>query len=115
MGHFPGKSEILDGNRAEDAAVHAQIKIAADARLIPDAAADLDLQAAELGDGGDGLQVCGGIVLGAVQIYNMQIFRTCVNKFLRLRHGVGVVDGHFFVIALIEPHGLTAAQINGGV
>ena len=38
--------------------------------------------------------------------------RTCVDKLLRLGHWVGVVDGHLVVIALIEPHGLTAAQID---
>ena len=79
--------------------VHTQIEIAADARLVTDAAADLDLQAAELGDGGDGLQVCGGIVLGAVQIYNMQIFAPASINSCACATGSALYDGHFFVIA----------------
>ena len=32
-----------------------------------------------------------------------------------LGHRVGVVDGHLIVVALIKPHGLSAAQINGRI
>ena len=80
-----------------------------------DAAADLDFEAAQLGNGGNRLQIGCGVVLGAVQIDDMQILRTCVDKLLRLGDGVCVVDGHPVVIALIKPHGLAAAQVNGGV
>ena len=86
-----------------------------DARLVADAAADLDFEAAQLGNGGNRLQIGRGVVLGAVQIDDMQILRTRVDKLLRLGDGVCVVDGHPVVVALIKPHGLAAAQVNGGV
>ena len=85
------------------------------AGFVTDAAADLDFEAAQLGNGGNRLQIGRGVVLGAVQIDDMQILRTCVDKLLRLGDGVCVVDGHPVVVALIKPHGLAAAQVNGGV
>ena len=110
-----GKGKIFHGDRAKNAAVNAQIEILTNARLVADAAADLDFEAAQLGNGGNRLQIGRGVVLGAVQIDDMQILRTCVDKLLRLGDGVCVVDGHPVVIALIKPHGLAAAQVNGGV
>jgi hypothetical protein len=71
------------------------------ARLVADAAADLDFQAAEFCNGGDGLHIRGGVILGTIQVNDVQILRTCVDKLLRLGHWVGVVDGHLVVIALI--------------
>ena len=113
--HFCREIEVFYGHRAQNAAVRAEVKIPLDARLVADAAADLDFEAAQLGNGGNRLQIGRGVVLGAVQIDDMQILRTCVDKLLRLGDGVCVVDGHPVVIALIKPHGLAAAQVNGGV
>ena len=113
--HFCREIEVFHGHRAQNAAVCAEVKIPLDARLVADAAANLDFEAAQLGNGGNRLQIGRGVVLGAVQIDDVQILRTCVNKLLRLGDGVCVVDGHLVVVALIEPHGLAAAQVNGGV
>ena len=110
-----GKGKIFHGDRAKNAAVNAQIEILTNARLVADAAADLNFQAAEFCNGGDGLHIRGGVILGAIQVNDVQILRTCVDKLLRLGHWIGVVDGHLVVIALIQPHGLAAAQVNSGV
>ena len=113
--HFLGKGKIFHGDRAKNAAVNAQIEILTNARLVADTAADLDFQAAEFCNGGDGLHIRGGVILGTIQVNDVKILRTCVDKLLRLGDGVCVVDGHPVVIALIKPHGLAAAQVNGGV
>ena len=111
--HFRRKRKVFDGHSAKDAAVDPQVQIAADALLVPDAAAHLDVQPALPGDGGDGVHVGGGVVLGAVQIDHMQEFCPGLHKGAGLRRRVGVVDGHPVIIALIQPHGLAAAQVDG--
>ena len=45
----------------------------------------------------------------------MQVLGSGGHKGFGLGHGVGVVDGHLVVVALVETHGLAAPQVNGRI
>jgi len=113
--HAGGKIKILYGNGAQDAAPHAEGKILFNAGFVTDAAADLDKQPALLSNGGNGGHVGGGVILGAVQVHHMQVLGPGGNKLPCLGGGVCIVNGHLVVIALVQAHGLPAAQINGRI
>ena len=113
-GHAGGEVKIPHRNGAENAAANPHIQIMADAGLVPDAAAHLDVKSALGRNGGHGGQVGGVVVLGAVQIHHMQVSGARVPEGPGLGGGIVVVDRHLVIVALIQPHGLAAAQINGG-
>ena len=73
MGHPLREVEILHRDGAQDAPAHTQIQVPADAVLVPDSAAHLDVEATLSGNGGDGVKVGQGAVLGAVQVHQMEV------------------------------------------
>ena len=84
------------------------------AGFVADAAAHFDRQAALRRNGRHGGQVGGVVVLGAVEVDDVQVFCARIAESPRLGGGVVVINGHLIVIALVQPHGLAAAQVDGG-
>lgn len=82
--------------------------------LVPDPAAHLDVEATLSGNGGDGVKVGQGAVLGAVQVHHMEVSGTGGDEVPG--HGAGVlgVDRLFVIVSLIQADHLSAPQVNGG-
>ena len=78
-----------------------RIQVPADAVLVPDSAAHLDVEATLSGNGGDGVKVGQGAVLGAVQVHHMEVSGTGSDEVPG--HGAGVlgVDRLFVIVSLI--------------
>ena len=72
LGHLAEPLEVADRLGADDDPRHAHVEQLPDRGLVPNAAADLDLEQAQGDDGGDGLGVDGFAGLGAVEVHDVE-------------------------------------------
>ena len=115
LGHLAEPLEVADRLGADDDPRHAHIEQLPDRGLVPNAAADLDLEQAQGDDGGDGLGVDGSARLGAVEVHDVEPPGPVGVELPGLLGRVVAVRDLAVVLALEEPDDLPARRSMAGI
>ena len=111
-GHLAEPVEVADGLGADDDPRDTHVEQLLDRGLIAQTAADLDLQQAQRGDGGNRLGVDRPAGLGTIEVDDVQPRGAVGGEFLRLLDGVVLVGDLSVVLALDQPDHLAVPQVN---
>ncbi len=106
------KSGSAERGRADHDALGAGVQGALDGKGVAKAAADLDARVRLGGDAAHVLEVLRRARARAVEVDDVKPLGPLVRPALRRVERVGVVRGLALVVALHEPHGLAAADID---
>ena len=110
---FLKKSRLRHRGGAQDHPAHAALEIRFDDLHGADAAAHLGLEGGRSEDFLDGWEIGGGAGLGALQVHQMDPSGAAGGKVPRYFAGIVVIDGLLGIVALVEPDGFAAVEVNG--